>query len=102
MVYYAEIINNATQRVVSFPTSVIMQDGIETDSKGSDYCSEIFTGTWVRISYPDERTTPFTYNQPFDSWISNSRNEWFAPDPAPQGTMFSWDEESLSWIEVAL
>jgi hypothetical protein len=44
----------------------------------------------------------FVTPKPFDSWLlSPSGNSWAPPVEHPQdGKPYSWDEESLSWIEI--
>ena len=39
--------------------------------------------------------------QPFQSWVLNEETcLWDAPTPMPNdGKLYSWDEESLSWVE---
>lgn len=45
--------------------------------------------------------TEFIPPKPFDSWTWNdSKKEWEAPTPMPEGALYIWDEETLSWIEV--
>ena len=39
--------------------------------------------------------------QPSPSWVLNEHCEWEAPIPYPtDGLVYSWDEETLSWVEV--
>lgn len=45
-----------------------------------------------------------TVEKPYPSWILDENNNWISPVPEPteavDGKMYSWDEETLSWIEI--
>ena len=73
-------------------------------------------GTWIetsdtgaiRYNYAaigytyDSVRDAFIPPQPFASWLLNEETcLWNAPTPYPSdGGMYSWDENSVSWIEV--
>ena len=42
-------------------------------------------------------------DSPYDSWVWNdTRKTWEAPEPYPDdGLSYTWDEPSLSWVEVS-
>jgi hypothetical protein len=52
----------------------------------------------------------YTYNadidafvppQPYASWtLNNDTAQWEAPTPMPEEGMWSWDEETTSWVEM--
>jgi hypothetical protein len=53
----------------------------------------------------------YTYNpeadvfiapQPFPSWNLDANYDWQPPTPRPVKGVWSWDEETLSWVEVEL
>lgn len=53
----------------------------------------------------------FTYNaeadvfvapQPFPSWTLDSNHDWQAPVARPAEGMWSWNEETLAWVEVVV
>ena len=49
--------------------------------------------------------TGFAPPQPFASWTKNATTYlWEAPAPMPvvEGKMFTWHEETTSWVEVTL
>jgi hypothetical protein len=60
-------------------------------------------GTYAGIGYtynPDEDI--FVTPQPFPSW-TRSGSFWNAPTPRPEDDkLYTWDEDSLSWIETNL
>jgi len=47
----------------------------------------------------------FIPRKPYDSWILDVKNNsWQAPVqyPVEEGKFFTWDEPTLSWVEVVL
>lgn len=53
----------------------------------------------------------FTYNstanvfvapKPFPSWSLDSNHDWQAPVARPAEGMWSWNEETLAWVELTL
>lgn len=94
---------------------------IVADNK--EWCENNLGGTWVQTSYnthggqhPEGRPLHKNYAgigyhfdgvgfyapQPFPSWIKDEETYiWQAPVAMPDdGKLYSWDEDSLSWIEV--
>ena len=69
--------------------------------KRTSYNSKI-RGTYAGIGYLyNEEEDIFITPQPYPSWI-RSGSFWQAPEPQPEdGKRYMWDEESLSWIEIA-
>ena len=64
---------------------------------------EPFRGNYAGIGYSyNSEFDAFIPPQPFDSWLFNeSVLDWRAPVTYPEsGNIYSWDEESLNWIEV--
>lgn len=55
----------------------------------------------VGFTYDEDRDA-FIPPKPFESWVLNEATcLWDSPVPHPQdGKSYSWDEESLSWIEI--
>lgn len=109
MSHFAKIENGIVSQVI-----VAEQDFIDT-----------IDGDWVQTSYNthggqhpegrplrknyagigytyDSKRDAFIPPKPFDSWVLNEDTcLWDAPVPIPEdGKMYTWDEETLSWIEV--
>jgi hypothetical protein len=75
-------------------------------------------GTWVQTSYngnirKNYAGIGYTYDpvadhffapQPYPSWTLDSDAKWQAPVtyPVEEGKFFTWDEPTLSWVEVVL
>jgi hypothetical protein len=55
----------------------------------------------IGFTYDEERDA-FIPPKPFESWVLNEDTcLWEAPVPYPtDGGMYTWDEETTSWIEV--
>lgn len=85
-------------------------------NEGYDWFVENLGGTWIQTSYSgsirknfagigytyDEERDAFIPPKPFESWTLNETTcRWQAPTPYPQdGRVYTWDEDSLLWIEV--
>jgi hypothetical protein len=52
----------------------------------------------IGFSY-DAVNDVFIAPQPYPSWTLNNNFDWQAPTPKPEG-LFTWDELTLSWIEL--
>jgi hypothetical protein len=53
----------------------------------------------------DESRDAFIPEKPFASWVLNEDTcLWDAPTPMPveEGKMFTWDEDTTSWVEFVL
>lgn len=110
MAHFAEVVNGIVERV------------IVADS--AEWCKANLGGDWVQTSYnthggvnsrgaealhKNYAGIGYTFDgvgfaapQPFASWILNPQSYfWEAPTPMPQdGKQYTWDEDSLSWVEI--
>jgi hypothetical protein len=117
MAHFALIENNIVVRVTVLHNNELLVDGVEVESKGADFCHDLFGGKWVQTSYNnnfrkqyagvgftyDESADEFVQPQPYPSWTLDSNNDWQAPTPKPDnGKMYEWVESSLAWVEVAI
>ena len=102
----------------------IVETVIVANSK--EWCEENLGGTWIQTSYntyggvhtlgktPLHKNyagigytwdgTGFAAPQPYPSWqLDQDTYLWQAPEPHPEdGKLYTWDEESLSWIETEI
>jgi hypothetical protein len=125
MAHFAEIgLNNTILRVVVVHNNELLdENGVEQESKGAEFCRNLFGGTWVQTSYNatirknyagegftyDSTRNAFIPPKPFASWLLNEDTcQWDAPVPYPTdvGTpeapkRYVWDEETLSWKLLA-
>jgi hypothetical protein len=94
--------------------------GDNNDSNGDEgyqWLIENLGGTWIKTSYNgnirknfagigftyDEERDAFITPKPYDSWtLEEETCQWKSPIEYPtDGNIYYWDEETLSWIEVA-
>jgi len=75
MAHFAKIENNFVTQVVVVNNEVLKdENGIEQESIGSQFCSDLFSGTWIQTSYNNNFRGRFagighTYNDVFDAFI---------------------------------
>lgn len=118
MAHFAELNNdNVVIRVIVVAnTELLDENGIESEAKGAEFCSNLFGGRWVQTSYNgnmrknyagagmtyDAQRDAFISICPFTSWILNEDTcKWEPPTPMPDdGKMYTWDEATTSWVEV--
>ena len=118
MAHFVEIgLNNTVLRVIVVHNNELLdENGVEQESKGADFCRNLFGGTWLQTSYNgnirknyagigftyDAQLDAFIPPQPFPSWVLNETTcLWEAPVPYPQdGKRYIWDEAAQTWVEV--
>jgi hypothetical protein len=118
MAHFAELdANNVVQRVIVVANKDTADaNGNEVESIGVAFCQKLFGGTWVQTSYNGNKRKNYaglgyTYNadidafvppKPYTSWVLNEDAQWEAPVAMPDdGQMYSWDEDSQSWVAMA-
>ena len=119
MAHFAEIgLDNTVLCVIVVNNAELLDgNGVEQESLGADFCRDLFGGTWVQTSYNgnirknfagpgctyDSNRDAFIPPKPFASWtLDETTCRWEPPTPYPDdGQMYSWDEDSTSWVEVA-
>ena len=106
-----------------------VENGVVTQvvlAEGPDWCEQNLGGEWVQTSYntrggvhsggkfPIHKNyagVGFTFDgvgfaapQPYPSWsLDRESYMWEAPTPMPtDGNLYKWDEDSLSWIDLAV
>lgn len=118
MAHFAEIdANNIVLRVIVVGNKDTSDaNGVEKEYIGAAFCERLLGGTWKQTSYNanmrknyagigytfDAARDAFIPPKPFPSWALNeSTCQWQAPVPMPtDGKMYSWDESTVSWVEV--
>lgn len=107
--------NVVTQVIVVANKDTADANGVEKEYIGAAFCEKLFGGTWKQTSYngnfrKNYAGIGYTYNadidafvppKPFPSWVlNNDTAQWEAPVPMPESGMYSWDEETGSWVEL--
>ena len=77
MAHFAEIKNDIVQRVVVINNNELLVDGVELESKGAEFCQNLFGGTWVQTSYNNKfrgiyAGTGYTYDAVNDVFVAPS------------------------------
>ena len=116
MAHFAKIINGTVEQVIVVHNNELLVDGVETESKGAEFCTNLFGGEWVQTSYNgnirkqdagigytyDEANDVFICPQPYGSWTLDDNFDWQPPTPMPveEGKQFAWFEPNRVWIEL--
>lgn len=108
--------NNIVLEVLSVNNNELLQEGIESESKGVQCLIEWSGGytNWKQTSYNgnirknyagigfnyDQDRDAFIPPQPFPSWVLNEETcHWDAPVAMPDnGQRYLWDEATTSWV----
>ena len=112
MAHFAQITNGVVTNVIVVHNNELLIDGVETESKGREFCNNLLGGEWVQTSYNnnirkqyagigftyDEAADVFVAPKPFPSWLLDSNHDWQAPVAKPEGD-YMWDEQTLAWVE---
>jgi hypothetical protein len=121
MAHFAQLDeNNVVTQVIVVANEELLLDGVENETKGIMFCKSLLGDDtrWVQTSYNatirknyagigytyDPVANHFLAPQPFPSWTLDTDAKWQAPTPYPteEGKFFTWDEPTLSWVEIAL
>jgi hypothetical protein len=119
MAHFAQLDeNNVVLQVIVVHNNELMINGVESEAKGITFCQTLFGGKWIQTSYNgtmrknyagvgytyDKNRDAFIPPKPFASWTLNETTcRWDAPTPMPtDNKRYSWNEETLSWNEIAI
>jgi hypothetical protein len=117
MAHFAELDeNNVVLRVIVVGNKDTSDaNGVEKEHIGAAFCERLFGGRWVQTSYNGNMRKNYagigyTYRadidafvapKPYNSWVLNDKAQWEAPVPMPtDDKRYSWNEATLSWLEV--
>ena len=121
MAHFAQLDeNNVVTQVIVVANDELLLDGVENETKGIMFCKSLLGDDtrWVQTSYngnirKNYAGIGYTYDpvadhffapQPYPSWTLDENAKWQAPVPYPveEGKFFTWDEPTLSWVEIVL
>jgi hypothetical protein len=121
MAHFAQLDeNNLVTQVIVVANDELLLDGVENETKGIMFCKSLLGDDtrWVQTSYngnirKNYAGIGYTYDlvadhffapQPYPSWTLDADAKWQAPTamPVEEGKFFTWDEPTLSWVEVEL
>jgi len=95
------------------------ENGNESEAKGIAFLAALYGGytNWKQTSYNgnfrknyagagytyDQQRDAFITPKPYPSWILDEATcQWQPPVAKPTDGMYTWNEETLSWIEVII
>ncbi len=118
MAHFTQIENNlVTQVIVVDNNDIFDEQGNESESIGTQFCTDLLGGTWIQTSYNNNFRKNYagigdTYDvirdafiapTPFPSWVLDEDTcQWESPIPYPTGLLeeeaAEWDEENIQWV----
>ena len=113
MAHYAKLNNGKVEQVIVVHNNELLVDGVEVESKGAEFCTNLFGGTWIQTSFNnrirkqfagvgysyDSTADVFIAPKPFASWTLDSNHDWQPPTPKPDGE-YLWNESQLQWVLI--
>ena len=117
MANFAKLNNKTVEQIILVHNNELLIDGVEVESKGAEFCTNLFGGEWVQTSYNnrirkqyagvgysyDADLDIFIAPQPYPSWTLDENHDWQPPTPMPvvEGKLYAWNEPNKQWIELA-
>ena len=114
MAHYAKLDNDNNVLAVHVVNNSVI-DSQNEEQSGADYLNNLYgiNAVWRQTSYNgkirkqyagvgysyDPVADVFITPQPYASWSLDQNYDWQPPTPRPEGK-WSWDEDTLSWIEI--
>lgn len=117
MAHFAQLdSNNIVTQVIVVHNNELLFNGVETESKGVEFCQSLFGGVWKQTSYNanirknfagigytyDSDRDAFISPKPYNSWtLDETSCQWTAPVSYPtDGKVYLWDEDTVNWVEL--
>ena len=117
MAHYCKLDENniVTEVIVIDNKDTADANGVEKEYIGAAFCERLFGGTWKQTSYNGNirknyagigykyqaDIDAFVAPKPYASWTLDANAQWQAPTAMPtDGKMYSWNEETQTWVEV--
>jgi hypothetical protein len=113
MAHFVKIENGLVTKGIVVHNNELLVDGVEVESKGAEFCANLYGGIWVQTSYNNRIRKQYagigyTYDavadvfiapQPYPSWTLDSNHDWQPPIPQPASPPKTyWDEELQKWV----
>lgn len=110
--------SNIVIETTAVSDGIATSDNLSQEQQGIDFLTEWSGGytNWKQTSQTnsfrknyagagyiyDATLDAFIAPKPYPSWLLNTETcQWQAPTPYPSdGNMYTWDEETLSWVQV--
>lgn len=94
MAHFAQLNENnlVTNVIVVHNNELLDENGLESESKGIEFCQTLFQGNWIQTSYNGN----IRKNYAGIGYIYDADRDAFIP-PAPEGNL-GLDENTCQWI----
>jgi hypothetical protein len=84
--------NNVVVEVIAVANKELLDNGVESEAKGIEFCKSLFGGNWIQTSYNGNirynyAGVGFKYDETKDAFIS----------PEPEDAL-GFDESTCQWI----
>lgn len=105
--------NNIVIQVIVVANDELLDNGVESETKGIIFCRSLFGGNWKQTSYNnnirknyagigykyDDIRDAFIAPKPYNSWILNENTcRWQAPIEYPDDdNEYLWNEKNQQW-----
>ena len=113
MAHFVQIDNGIVVNAIVVNNNELLVDGVESESKGIEFCESLLGGTWLQTSFNnnirkqyagigftyDETADVFIAPQPYASWSLDDDYDWQPPKPKPDGD-YIWNEAELEWVTI--
>lgn len=117
MAHFAQLdTNNVVIQVIVIANEELLDNGVESEVKGIEFCSNLLGGNWKKTSYNakirknyagigytyDEGRDAFIPPKPYNSWLLDEDTcQWKAPVDYPiDNKRYTWNEETLAWDAI--
>jgi hypothetical protein len=115
MAHFAQLNGDTVAQVIVVANEELMENGVESETKGIAFCQSLFGGEWKQTSYNgnfrknyagigftyDAQRDAFIPQKPYPSWVLNEATcQWDAPTPMPTDGRYEWNETNLSWVQI--
>ena len=102
--------NNVVTEVITGIDETELIEGLDPETWYGNFrdqvCKRTSYNNNIRKQYAgigftyDSEADVFIAPQPYPSWSLDENFDWQPPTPRPEGELWSWDEATLSWVEV--
>jgi hypothetical protein len=116
MAHFAQLNeNNIVINVIAVHNNELLVDGIESETKGIEFCQSLFDGKWIQTSYNNNfrqryagvgfaylpNKDIFIESCPNRGWVVDEELEsWVPPFPKPDSGSWVWNNETINWQEL--
>lgn len=96
MAHFAQLNEtNIVQQVIVVHNNELLDNGIESESKGIQFCQSLFGGNWIQTSYNGN----IRKNYAGIGYTYDAQRDAFIP-PKPTEGEWILNEDTCRWVEV--